>query len=92
MKYYSEVLKRNYNSAEDCLEAERIYAEEVAAQKKKETAEAKALKSKIDKASEKLDEAKREYYDALEEYCAKYDYYPLDHNSDLEGILKRFFF
>lgn len=92
MKFYSEVLNRNYNSAADCLEAERIYAEEVAAQKKRETAEAKALKEKIEKASEKLDEAKKEYYEALEEYCAKYKYYPIDHNTDLEGFFKRFFF
>ena len=69
MKYYSELTKQAYDTEEDCVNAEKIFAEEEA--KKKEEAsnlskEKKELAKAIELTDEELDKAYHEYNDARE--------------------------
>ena len=69
MKYYSELTKKAYDTEDECVNAEKLFAEEEA--KKKEEAsnlskEKKELAKIIDLADEELDRAYHEYNDARE--------------------------
>lgn len=67
MKYYSEILKKNFDSEEDCLKAERNYQSE---QKKIEEKLQKALQEKKAK-DEELALSKKELATKIEEASAK---------------------
>ena len=69
MKYYSELTKKAYDTEEDCINAEKMFAEEEA--RKKEEAsnlskEKKELAKVIETADNELDEAYHSYNEARE--------------------------
>ncbi len=61
MKYYSEVLNKNFDTVEDLEVAEKIEKERVIAKTKEDA----ALKAEIDAAKKIRDDAKADYYAAL---------------------------
>lgn len=70
MKYYSELTKKAYDTEEDCINAEKMFAEEEA--KKKEEAsnlskEKRELAKLIEDAENELDEAYHFYTEAKED-------------------------
>lgn len=62
--YYSEVLKRQFNTEEECLAAEKLYQEKVLA---KQAAEDKAKEEKATRAKE-IEKAYKEFKDAEKAY------------------------
>ena len=61
MKYYSEVLNKNFDTVEDLEAAEKIEKERVVAKTKEDA----ALKAEIDAAKKIRDDAKTDYCTAL---------------------------
>lgn len=61
MKYYSEVLNKNFDTVEDLEAAERVEKERVIAKTKEDA----ALKAEIDAAKKNRDDAKADYCAAL---------------------------
>ena len=61
MKYYSEILNKNFDTVEDLEAAERIEKERVIAKTKEDA----ALKAEIDAAKKIRDDAKADYCAAL---------------------------
>lgn len=78
MKYYSELLEKVFNSADECeaaemeakekAERERLAREEKAAKRKEAAAQVEAARKVA------LD-AQKAYQDALKDFCAKYGSY-----------------
>lgn len=78
MKFYSDVTKNFYNSAEDCEKAEVEFKEKVALAeaKKKELADAKAAEAKkVTEAFQKVREAQKEYDKLRNDFIKKYGTY-----------------
>lgn len=61
MKYYSEILNKNFDTVEDLEAAEKIEKERVIAKTKEDA----ALKAEIDAAKKNRDDAKADYCAAL---------------------------
>lgn len=78
MRYYSDVTKKFYDNANDCLSAER---EMIAKQEKEEyekkriAAERKAAADKVEAARKAMNEAQSAYKKELEAFCKKYGSY-----------------
>ena len=78
MKYYSDVTKKFYDNANDCLAAER---EQIAKQEKEDyekkriAAERKAAADKVEAAYKAMNEAQSAYKKELEAFCHKYGTY-----------------
>ena len=75
MKFYSETLKKFYDSAEDCEKAEVAYQKELEAkraaeQKKAETRKARA--EEVEAAMKAAAEARAKYEKLLHEFCKDY--------------------
>ncbi len=95
MKYYSDITKDLYESAEACAEAEaaelkaRKEAEEAAVKKSKER---KTRADEIDNAFKALKEAQQHYYDLVSEFVKDYGYYHKSYTLDEIGDLFTHFF
>ena len=78
MRYYSDVLNKIYDNANDCLAAEREHAvkqEKEEYEKKRQAAERKAAADKVDAARKAMNEAQSAYKKELEAFCKKYGSY-----------------
>ena len=78
MKYYSDVTKKFYDNANDCLAAEReILAkrEKEENEKKRIAAERKAAADKVEAARKAMNEAQSNYKKELEAFCKAYGTY-----------------
>lgn len=94
MRYMSELTKKDYATADECIKAEEEYLNEQA--KKKEAEARKANERKI--AADKVEEARKKYVDAqhayrkeLEDFCAKYKTYHRSLSGDEIPTLFDFF-
>lgn len=78
MKYYSEVTKNIYDSAEACTKAEFEAKEKenlAKIKKEREANERKAAADKVETARKAYVEANKAYKTALKEFCDKYGVY-----------------
>ena len=78
MKYYSDVTKKFYDNANDCLAAEReliAKQEKEEYEKKRVAAERKAAADKVEAARKAMTEAQSAYKKELEAFCKKYGSY-----------------
>lgn len=95
MKIYSEKLKRLFDTANECLEAEDKYdAEKAEAEKKKkQEAEGRKIASKrVEDAYTKLSEARKDYEKELSSFCEKYGSYHCTYDKNTYPTLLRTFF
>lgn len=75
MKYYSEDLKKMFDSAEACEAAEKEHAEKLKVREEEKNKLAIARKADSDKVIEKLkaiQTARKAYEEELNEFCKKY--------------------
>jgi phage I-like protein len=75
MKYYSEELKKFYDSAEECSDAEKKFEEEMfaAETKRKALAEKRSARAEeVEQAYAALSDARKTYYDKLNEFVKDY--------------------
>lgn len=80
MKYYSETLKKIYDTQEELISAERAYKKKLDEQKKKEAKEAERLtKLKAEKETrlQEINEARETYNKLLRSYWKDYGDYDL---------------
>ena len=85
MKYYSEILKKAFDTEKDCLKAEKEHEEKVAAQKiAAETLakERKARAKEVEDALEKVQEARENYLKVLKDFCKDYGAFHYSWTSD----------
>lgn len=78
MKYYSDVLNKMFDNANDCLAAEReviAKQEKEEYEKKRQAAERKAAADKVEAARKVMNEAQSAYKKELESFCKKYGSY-----------------
>lgn len=68
MKFYSEETKKFYDSEKECAAAEEKYLTE----KSNKAAARKADAEKVEKAYTAFKTARDEYYNVLNDFCAKY--------------------
>ena len=75
MKYYSEILKKAFDTEAACLKAEKEHTEMVAAKKATEEKLAKARKERAKEIEDALHEvykARKHYTELLEAFCKDY--------------------
>lgn len=85
MKYYSEVLNKFYDSAEDVLKAEELHEKKLAEEKAKKEALVATRKTRADeveKAFKEADEAYKKANKLLADFCNDYGAY---HKTYKEG-------
>ena len=75
MKYYSEVLRKTYDSEKECLEAEEKYNEKLQAEekKKKELTEKRKERAKeVEDAYKAVQEAQKKYTELRNQFVRDY--------------------
>lgn len=80
MKYYSETLKKIYDTQEELISAECTYKKKLDEQKKKEAEEAERLtklKAEKEKRLQEIDEAREAYNKLLRNYWKDYGDYDI---------------
>lgn len=78
MKIYSEKTNKEYQTVEECLEAEKAFDEAAAAEQAKKEAlanERKADADKVEAKREALIKARKEYHEELAAFCSKHGAY-----------------
>lgn len=78
MKYYSETLKKIYDTQEELISAECAYKKKLEEQKKKEVEKAEhltKLKAEREKRLQEINEARETYYKLLKSYWNDYGDY-----------------
>lgn len=96
MKYYSEILKKAFDTEADCLKAEKEYDAKIAAKKEAEEKKAKERKDRakeVEDALKRAQEAKEEYLKLLEKFCKDYGSFHYSYSNDKfspSGILVDF--
>lgn len=78
MKYYSETLKKIYDTQEELISAESAYKKKLDEQKKKEAEKAECLtklKEEREKRLQEINEARETYYKLLKSYWNDYGDY-----------------
>lgn len=78
MKYYSEVTKKFYESAEDCIKAEdKIHRdiEAAEAEKRKATELRRQRAAEVEQARSELLSARKKYNEVLTKFCNDYGAY-----------------
>lgn len=78
MKYYSETLKKIYDTSEELISAECAYKKKLDEQKKKETERLTKLKAEKEKRLQEIDEARETYNKLLRNYWKDYGDYDID--------------
>lgn len=107
MKYYSEQLKKTYDTAAECIAAEKAYEAEqkreedrrqkealaLKEKKEKEVAARKEAASKVEEARKAMVEAQKVYRDALTSFCVNYGTYHTSVHSiqDIPTLFSDFF-
>lgn len=95
MKYYSEVLRKFYESAEECAKAEKDYFNKAEAEKKEKeqrSAERKARAKEVEDAYKAVADAQRNYRKLRDAFCKDYGSFHMTFsNSDFEDIYEEFF-
>lgn len=86
MKFYSDVTKKFYNSADECEKEENALQVELAAKAAKED----KLKKERKQRAEEVDAAYRHYLELLNAFLADYKTYHYSHRSD-DGLFTDFF-
>ncbi len=85
MKYYSDVLKRLFDSEKELLEAEdakkKAEEEKALREKEKNAARAEAAK-KVEEAMKKAAEANKNYREVLSDFCKNYGAYHYSFTDD----------
>ena len=99
MKYYSETLKKLFDSEEACASAEKEH--ELALKKQKEEKERmqasrKARAEEVEAAMKEAADARKKYNDLLAAFCKDYGSYhysfdPKNHAEDLDTLFKFLF-
>lgn len=87
MKYYSETLKKIYDTQEELIGAECAYKKKLDEQKKKEAKKAERLtklKAERENRLQEINEARKTYYKLLKSYWNDYGDY--DTNSIIHGL------
>ena len=72
MKYYSEILKKTYDSEKDCLKAETEYNEKLEAEekRKKELTEKRKDRAKeVEDAYKAVQDAQKHYIELRNQFC-----------------------
>lgn len=103
MKYYSEILKKTFDTEDECVKAEKLHEEEQTAKKVAEELKANERKTRAEeveaarKAMEevqkdcaaKIDEAQKKYLDLRNAFVKDYGYYhySTSNEADLHSIL-----
>lgn len=96
MKYYSEILKKAFDTEADCLKAEKEYNAKLSAKKAAEEKLAKERKDRakeVEEALKKAQDAKEEYIKLLDNFCKDYGSFHFSYSSDKfspSGILVDF--
>lgn len=98
MKYYSEELKKFFNTEKECEKAEQAHFAEVERQKavkaKKDEAR-KARAKEVDEAYSALKSARKKYNDLLAKFCEDYGAYHTSFTSEdapaISSLLDFFF-
>lgn len=75
MKYFSEILKKTFDSEKECLEAEKAHNEkmELAERQKKELAEKRKERAKeVEEAYKAVKEARKHYNELVDSFCKDY--------------------
>ncbi len=75
MKYYSEVLKKTFDTEKECLKAEKEHEEKVAVQKAAAESLAKERKARakeVEDALLQVQEARENYVKVLKDFCKDY--------------------
>ena len=75
MKYYSEVLRKTYDSEDECIKAEKDYNDKVAAEKVKQeklTTERKARAKEVEDAYTAIVEAQKHYKELRNAFIKDY--------------------
>lgn len=107
MKYYSEVTRTTYNTAAECIAAEKAHEAEQKREEERRQKEALALKekkekeaaarkeaaAKVEEARKVMVEAQKAYRDALTDFCANYGTYHASLSSvhDIPTLFSDFF-
>lgn len=90
MKFYSEYTQKNYNTAEECLAAEKLYKEEQAKAKveqEKYSATRKARAAEVDSAYQTLIKAEKAYMELRTKFIKDYGSYHMSfNNKDLHPV------
>lgn len=85
MLYTSELTKKSYHTADECIKAEEEYLNEQTKKKEleaKKANERKAAADKVEAARKKYVAAQHEYRKELESFCGKYHSYHTSLTSD----------
>lgn len=72
MKYYSETLKKIYDTQVELISAECAYKKKLEEQKKKEAERLTKLKEEREKRLQEINEARETYYKLLKSYWNDY--------------------
>lgn len=84
--YYSEELKKHFDTEEECLKAEEEQAKKFELEKQKKE-ERKARADEVTEAFKTVEEAKEKAYDLLEKFCKDYGAYHASYSSnDLKPV------
>lgn len=85
MKYYSELLKKTYDSEKDCLKAEKEYNEKLEAEEKRKkelTENRKARAKEVEEAYKAVCEAQKHYNELRNQFVRDYGSFHMTFSSD----------
>ena len=96
MKYYSEILRRTYDSENDCVAAEKEYEEKVAAEKAKKealAAERKERAKEVEDAYKAFMDAQKHYHKLRNEFVNDYGswHMTISSQNDIDECINSFF-
>lgn len=78
MKYYSEITRKNYDTAEDCEKAEQEVQQlelKKKLEKERESSERKVAAEKVEAARKEMIKAQKAYKEELDSFISKYRSY-----------------
>ena len=85
MKFYSDLTRKFYSTADACVEAENLYKKEKEEKEEKEAKlknERKARAEEVNKAYVELTEAGKKYHDLREQFVRDYGSYHMTYSSN----------
>jgi len=95
MKYYSETLKKAFDTEKECLAAEKAYEDEQSKAKalaEKKNADRKAAAEKVEQARIAAVNANKAYKEALADFCEKHGTFHASYSGqDINDLFDWFF-
>lgn len=96
MKYYSEILRKNFDSEKDCLAAEKDHSDKVAAEKAKQTELANARKERakeVETAYQAVLDAQKHYTELRNQFVKDYGswHMTISSHDDFDDLFDMFF-